>query len=374
MHRIFVLRVAAVALCVFLIPLGLSEFLKNWFSEFDAVEIASLQTKRPNALYLSGLDQDVSYYKIALSKVREPDIVAVGSSRAMQVRTEFLNGPLVNWGGTIRTIGQLQWAAEELIKLPKKPKLALIFLDPWWFNERYLDGRDVFAPRANRIGNVFRNAYVLASRAVTHGFSTRPDRLGLAAIQSNQGYDYYGSYHYLARVTGVERQADVQFRRTLRMVETEDDRFMGAAEPNPYAVKRWRDIRATLERNGIKVVAMVAPLAPSVIDLMRRKGRHGVYFNLAERLGGDVANFVDPQLFAGADNCEFLDGFHGGEISYARMLLTLAEKQPDVRPFVNSSFLTTLIQNNRGLTSPITLEKYGEGKKEVDFVGLGCKK
>lgn len=374
MHRTFVFRVIVIALLIFLVPLGLSEYLKNRFSEFEAKDIAAIQANLPNALYLSGLDQDVSGYKLELSKLRKPDIVAIGSSRAMQVRSEFVNGTLVNWGGVARTIGQLHWAAQEIVALKQKPKLALIFLDPWWFNERYLDGRDVFALHDERVGNVFRTAFVLTSRAIRYGISTRPDRLGMAAIQSDQGYDSYGSFHYLSRVTGAEKIQDVKFRRTLRMIGTQEDRFAGGDEPNPYAVNRWHEIRALLEKNGIKAVAIVAPMAPDAIDLMRKNGTHNLYFTLAKKLGGDVADFIDPASFDGSDNCEFLDGFHGGEVTYARMLLTLAGQRPDVSQFINLEFLRTFVEANPGLTSPITIKKYGNGRREIDFGGHGCKR
>lgn len=374
MHRTFILRVLVVALLVFLIPLGLSEYLKSRFSEFEAADIAAIQMKRPDALYLSGLDQDVSGYKLELTKLRRPDIVVIGSSRAMQVRSEFLNGTLVNWGGVARTIGQLHWAAQEIVEMKEKPKLALIFLDPWWFNERYLDGRDTFALREERVGNVFRTAFVLTNRAIRHGIATRHDRLGMAAIQSDQGYDGYGSFHYLARVSGAEKTEDVNFRRTLRMIGAQEDRFVGGEEPTPFAVKRWHEIRALLEKNGIKVAATVAPMAPNAIELMRKNGKHNLYFALAGKLGADVADFIDPASFLGADNCEFLDGFHGGEVSYARMLLALAEKRPDVRPFIKSDFLRGFVAKNPGLTSPITMQKYSGGRREVDFGGHGCKR
>ncbi|MBK8008147.1 MAG: hypothetical protein IPK23_06705 [Rhizobiales bacterium] len=374
MYRSFITRVLSTALLVFLIPLALSEFLRGRFSEFEAADIAAIQAKSPDALYLSGLDQDVSGYKLELTKLRRPDIVVIGSSRAMQVRSEFLNGTLVNWGGVARTIGQLHWAAQEIVELKNKPKVALVFLDPWWFNERYLDGRDIFVLREQRVGNVFRTTYVLGNRALRHGIATRPDRLGMAAIQSNQGYDGDGTFHYLARVTGVEKTEDVNFRRTLRMIGAQEDRFVGSDEPNPYAIKRWHEIRALLEKNGIKVVAIVAPMAPSAIDLMRKNGKHTLYFALARMLGSDIADFIDPTAFAGADNCEFLDGFHGGEVSYARMLVTLAQQRPDISSAINTDFLRGFVKENSGLTSPITIKKYGGGKHEVDFGGHGCKR
>lgn len=373
-YRSFVLCVLMTASLTFLVPLALSEFFKNWFGEFSPAEVAVIQKNSPDTLYLSGLDQDVSRYKLELTKLRTPEIVAIGSSRAMQVRNEFLNGRLVNWGGTIRTIGQLQWAAEQLIKLDKKPKLALIYLDPWWFNERYLDGRDIFVLKENRITNVFRSAYVLTSRAISHGVAKKPGRLGMAAIQSNQGYDDYGSFHYVARVTGVEMHSDVQFERTLRLIGTQGDRFIGAQESNPIAVQRWMETRKLLESNGITVVGMIAPLAPSAIELMRKNGRHDYFFTLASRLGTNVFDYVDPTAFSGADNCEFLDGFHGGEITYARMLLALTALRPALLPFINTEFLRTFVKDNSGLTSPITMQKYGEGKREIDFMKLGCRR
>lgn len=71
------------------------------------------------------------------------------------------------------------------------------------------------------------------------------------------------------------------------------------------------------------------------------------------------------------DNCEFIDGFHGGDIFYARILRNMAEKSQTLMPYVNILYLNEIIDSHAGKVFSKDNISYFY---EQDFLSLGCKK
>ena len=372
-YAIFLRRLLIVAALAFGLPYGVSEALKIWFGELPPAELAERQLKSRQTLYLSGLDQNVNIYKLELTTRQNPAIIAVGSSRALQVRDFFFNDSFVNWGLTVSSIAALDWSVNEILKLPKKPKLAIFFLDPWWFNGKFDNARDVFVAREARTTNIYRNTWLLGQRLFARKPLTQPNRLGLAAIDSNQGYDFYGSFHYISRIT-VGEPYDIKFQRTLRQIDTQDQRWIGENDVNPLAIERWKAAKRRLEQNGIRVVEILPPFPPAVAARLREKGNHAYIGKIAPLLGPEAFDATSPAWVSRTSDCEFTDGIHGGEVVYAKALLDAAEKNPALRPFLRSDLLRGWTAANEGNTSPATVAFYGSGAQEIDFLKMGCKK
>ena len=369
----FLRRLLLAAALAFALPFGISEALKRWFGELAPAEIADRQMKSKQTLYLSGLDQDVTSYKLELADRLNPSIIAVGSSRALQVRDFFFNEPFVNWGLTVRSIAALDWVASEIVKRPKKPKVVIVFMDPWWFNPKFDDARDIFTPRDPRTANIYKNTYILGQRLFSRKPLTLPNRLGVAAVDSNQGYDYYGSFHYVSRlVTGDP--FDIKFANTLRQIDTQNQRWIGGAEPNSLAFERWNAAKKRLEQAGIAVVEIIAPLPPTVVTHLRQRATHAYVAKIAAKLGPRAIDATNLDYLAQTNDCEFVDGIHAGEVVYARALLDAAETNPALHPLLRADELRAWIKANQGSASPASVSLYGNGATEVDFLKVGCAK
>lgn len=369
----FLWRVFLVAACGFALPYAVSEGLKHWFGELPPAQVAEAQLASKRTLFLSGLDQRVTQYKLELAARQNANIIVVGSSRALQVRDFFFNDSLVNWGLAVSGIAALDWSASEIARLPHKPKMAIFFFDPWWFNPNFDTGRDEFTPAEPRITNIYKNAYLLGKRLFSAKPLTRPFRLGVGAIDSNQGFDYYGSFHYISRIT-VGEPYDVRFSRTLRQIDTQNQRWIGGDEPNPIAIERWKRAKAKLESSGVTVIELFPPFPPSVIDRIRRHGKHAYIGKISERMHLQDVDYMDARTLPHATDCEFIDGTHGGEVVYAKALLKAAERKPALRAALRVEELRAWVKANQGNTSPATVALYANGALEIDFLKLGCTK
>jgi hypothetical protein len=62
------------------------------------------------------------------------------------------------------------------------------------------------------------------------------------------------------------------------------------------------------------------------------------------RLSPYFADFVDPREY-GSDECEFLDAYHGGEVTYLRIVLGLSEMSDSpLKPYVRRNFIKRQIK------------------------------
>ena len=75
--------------------------------ELSLNHIMKRQFEDSKILFSSGINQDPYEYKFALLNKVKPEVVVVGSSRAMQVRQEFFSKKFVNLGGTVSNISQV---------------------------------------------------------------------------------------------------------------------------------------------------------------------------------------------------------------------------------------------------------------------------
>lgn len=82
-------------------------------------------------------------------------------------------------------------------------------------------------------------------------------------------------------------------------------------------------------------------------------------------------DFHDPKLLSNSDY-EFLDGYHGGEITYVKILQLLFKQVPELRYYLNEPYISGVTKNYQNLAM-IPHEKLNH-IKEVDFLGLRCQK
>jgi len=366
--------VAAGTALTFFIPAAALHLMKRQAGEYSEAEVVAQQAANPRLLYLSGLDQSVSFYKSELTDRLRPEVVVLGSSRAMQVRTHFFNVPAVNWGGAVNSLAQLDWTANHLIALPKKPALAVIFVDTWWFNDSYQNSAAVYAPRERTaFTNLYSNTSLLFRAVVRQGLRANAERIGIAALRSNQGYDAGGSFHYVAAVFYPNaKDTDTQFQTSLKQMTIKAGRWAAADNASDSALNRFRNIVKRLEAANIKVVAIMPPFAAPVTSKFAEDPGYRFVGDLRKKLSGEVFDYTDLSSIPGANHCEFIDGSHAGEVVYARALALAARSQPRLAALLSPK-LAAWIETNAGKASP-TSAQYAGNRKELDFLEIGCKR
>ncbi len=131
-----------------------------------------------------------------------------------------------------------------------------------------------------------------------------------------------------------------------------------------------------LKTRGVKVFTFIPPLAPEVFAAMKegKNSTHSIFFRLKDELekyGIEVMDFSNPRDL-GSSHCEFIDGFHGGEITYARVLRRMAARWPTLMPYVKMNMLDKIILwmvEHASVHDPRITDL-----PETDFMRFGCPK
>jgi hypothetical protein len=313
-------------------------------------------------------------------------VAIVGSSRAIEFVRHGFTSSMVNMGSMrdmaqIRSLLQAMFAAH-------RPKLVILTIDFWWFNsarsEEVVDLQpDTVGPLSLvQLAEPFQwiaegkvGVGDFIAGALSPGF--KPAGIGVAAIYDHAGYDRDGAYDYGGNLRGREVHIDRHFKRTLaRILETHEHNKFNVHTPlDPAHWQELMDIVKMVEAEGSELVLVVPPVSKTVVDALAANGAPILLEQLNERLAGighPVFNFHDPTALASGE-CEFIDGFHGGRVTYLRMLQAIVRSgKTGLGSYVDAGEIDRLIAENAG--HAMLKENIRPGEPETDFLELGCKK
>ena len=99
--------------------------------ELDGLDKIVKAQQQTSGLY-NGLSEGMAAYKYEGYRQRRPEIVAIGTSRAMQIRDYFFTKPFYNLGGLVQ--GQTQaFALLDQLILKHPPQTIIFAVDFWTF-------------------------------------------------------------------------------------------------------------------------------------------------------------------------------------------------------------------------------------------------
>ena len=351
------------------------------------------------ALFGSGVSQDFVDYKLQLYAAVKPQVVALGSSRVMQFRGAYFRRPFLNVGGTAGNLPVLRSTLDAMLRL-HRPEAVILGLDFWWFMPRW--NPDPFKEEPPTSGSYGYNldslkkpwTWLLEGKISWRdllgpvlprslgGF--RDDRYGIMAQQTDDGFGSDGSWYYTGEITGQKRPFDYRFEDTLKQVRygikafapsppLKDSRDVGGI--STAHLDAFAEIYCRLKARGIATYVFIAPLSITALDALRaREEDYPHLFRDRDALlarGIEVMDFTDPRTFAATD-CEFVDGFHGGEVVYARILRDMADRWSSLLAYVDMDKINAVIRDWRG--HALVPDPRLTDRPEVDFMRSDCPK
>jgi hypothetical protein len=271
-------------------------------------------------------------------------VVVLGSSRVLQFRHQMFDVPSFNAGYTIQGTGDF---VPFLQSLPdtQLPEYLVVSLDQWMFNIHWDDlseipGPDHWAqqfhvkPGVTTLKNVWKG---LVTRRYGFFPSTRDslNRIGLNAVFQNTGFRRDGSRQYGEQIknllSGSKKAGDYQFSDTYQRIKEGDRRFEYGDTTNLAAIAKVEEFLAFCKSKNIHVIAFLPPFADAVYERMRSTHRYGYLDGIYERLqplfahyGFECYDFSTVSRVGSSDQ-EMIDGFHGGELTYTRLLVKMLE-------------------------------------------------
>lgn len=360
-----------------------------WLADSGDVALDAATTKQASgefALAGFGIAQDFVEYKLALYRKVHPEIAVVGSSRVMEFRGKYFSKKFLNIGGTAGNLSILRSTLEAMIR-ENKPQVVLLGLDFWWFTKKWEAKPDAIVPPSSGsytwTFEALKKPYewLLTGKISPRLFFApvlgefRADRYGVMAQRGNDGFGSDGSWYYTSQITGTEKTFDYKFADTLKEVRHNIKAFAQARALSEEHLDVFAQIYCSLRARGIQVYVFIPPLSPIVLDEMRaHEAAYPQLFTLRAALqerGIEVMDFTDARS-VGSNDCEFVDGFHGGQVTYARMLREMTDRHHALVNYVDVQKLDSDIMAYKG--HAFVPDPNITSLPEIDFMHFNCPK
>lgn len=370
---------------VFMIPLFINYlFLKNSGEFLSAKEIFEAQniSRKSKIIYGSAIFNNFMELKLYAFEKKKPKVIVFGSSRALEFRESFFSQSFYNMGYIVGSIREALFITPLMLE-KHRPEMILMSVDFWWFNNRHSERDYELSFKQDK--NVIDLAHLILPFKWLKEGKILPKQLfklpsephiGVNGKLKKTGIDQDGSYYYTDTITGQNSEfKDIKFARTLSDVQSGNNRFEHLSKASDLHFKKFLTLIEDLKAKKIKIVLFLPPLAPSVVEEMK-KFNYTYIQDLKNKFsahGLTVYDFTNPrEIFPETSDCEFIDGFHGGDVFYARILNYIQSKEQDLEPYINKQYLADTIKHHSGLAMipDLKLTK----NKEVDFLFSGCQK
>ena len=387
-YRLYlVVLFAVMAACFAVVPVNLA-FMHN-VGELATEQQIALMQQNLGGLFGPATSFDIRRYKLALVAARAPAVVALGSSRVMQFREQFFSVRFANLGGTVSNSRALVEMATALAQV-QHVQLVIVGMDFWWTNQELRRNVPEAAVSEDVLSRTIELGFVPVRWLVDHkfglefyrstirgGFPARIDGIpafGASAALRGNGFARDGSYVYNGVVYGLEQSTDVEFREIRDRIDHSIDNFSRNAKFDEDAIADMKTAIARLRAAGKKVVVFVPPLANAILSAVRDRGDQYAYlerfYASMAQLGADAwYDFHDPAVLHSSD-CEFIDGIHGGDVTYARILRAMTQYVA-LTPYVRTDVIDRAIAVFDGYPDA-QLSTVLPNRNEVDFLGIGC--
>jgi hypothetical protein len=332
-----------------------------------------------------------SYFDYKLEMVRQarPVVVALGSSRGLGFQGRYFNVPFVNAALAMRSLEEGELFLTKLLEV-HKPQHVLVTVDFWWFNPavvpsgmsagrfpRQMLTRDLAVLPLESVWKGKLPAWQLAAVALfghRRNALTLYENLGIAGIATSNGIRADGSMLYAEYALGGRRDLDPRFARTAGMIAAGLSNYAWGEHVDRALFERFARIVAQYRQHGTSVSLILPPVAPAVRRLLAEAGRYRYIDELRamlHELNVPLADFHDAGTIPATD-CEFVDGYHAGDVTYLKMLVTMARAWPWLAALVDMSAAERTIDTFDGNIIDQAVPERFRGLPELDFMELGC--
>lgn len=345
---------------------------------------------RRGGTYDSALNGNDLKYKLELVRRVAPEVVVIGSSRALNVRALAFARPFVNAGGVSSNLLESETFVREMLAL-HEPKLVIYFVDYWWFNARQEQASNRFRIDETAISftkltspfvwffqdkiswPLYRDVLFLGRH---ENDNTSFSNLGVVALRDSSRLRTDGSYFNAKIVMGEKGPLQGYREELARIARGANERVnLGLGDFVKEENARWflRTIERLKQRN-IPVIVVLPPVAPLHLKAIRSSANAPYVTALAARLRQDVELLYDFTDF-GVSDCEHIDGYHIGDTLSLRVIAAILERTPDspLAQFADRQKLAAYVARYSG-RALIPEDPARYKKAEFDFLDLGCRK
>lgn len=326
--------------------------------EFAAVDV-NIERQREDGgiLFGMGYNEQTDYYKLKNLTYYKPELFALGTSRVMQFKDEFFDGSFYNCGGAV---GQNYSEYRNFIRnVDYDPKMVIIGIDYWVFNDNWnnwcrdydefeeIESMDADIPALMKTIVSDR----LHNKWTGETINNYPDNLGFNGRVKDAGYMNDGSYYYGNLYRNPESSDDCQFAETLDRIGHGGVRFEWADHIDDDTLRQLKDLLSYCRERDIYVIGFLAPLPPAIYDVMVKSGDYGYLDEVAPACGEifgeynyEFYDYLDGEKLGMGDEY-YIDGSHGSELVYGRIIEDMAEHGSKVKRYADLNTIRKLLSD-----------------------------
>lgn len=312
-------------------------------------QVVQIQMGEEPVLYRPRFGNRDPEYKLLATNTRQPEVVAVGSSRILQFRSVFFNRNRQEFYNAAGPAWQLEHVIWLIENLNYAPRVLIVSLDHPWFNDAYPG--DPFQPSLeptsdfDHIFMVNRNVMqsildgepldireMLARREPGYGGLA----LGLRAIRDGHGFRNDGSEQYGDFFIARHLYPENERARHLSMLENGQDMYVRGSEVSESALEQVEALLQYCDERNIFVIGFLPSYMPTLYQQMIAGGQHQYVEALPERLaplfenhGFAFFDFSNGSVLHATDG-DFIDGWHASERMNLRLYTDMVRALPDL--------------------------------------------
>ena len=325
-------------------------FYSREFGFFD--KTIDLQRDQRFGTIVMGYNEQTPYYKRSNADYYQADVIALGTSRVMQFKSEFFLTSFYNCGGAVE--GNYSEYRNFLDNLKYDPEVVLIGLDPWVFNDEwnkhYNDYSDLYVPikkTERSLPAMIKNMYsdFLEKKWSFRDLNNYPECYGFNGRINGDGYEPDGSYSYTAFYRDPVISNELRFKDTIDRIDNGVNRFEFGEHIDTDTLRQLDGFLSYCNEHDIYAVGFSAPFAPTVNHRMVSSGNYEYLSEIPsacaqvfEKYGFEYYDFTDVS-FLGLTDEYYLDGFHGSDIVYATLLEEMVHRNSLLSDYVNQVHL-----------------------------------
>jgi hypothetical protein len=303
-------------------------------------------------------ENNIGYTKWKTLEMKKFPLVILGSSRVLQFRAKMFDIPTYNAGYTIKQMSDFKVF---LNSLPKEnyPETLVIGIDQWLFsenwqnevhNDRYWSNSFVSTPKISNLIKVYKD-WLRGKYGLGVIFDKSPvQKIGLNAIVNSKGFRKDGSIYYGNQIKKLilndSTRNDYLFQETLKsVISGKKKRFNHGQNINAETIEHLEDLINFCKINRIKLIAFCPPYSNLVFEKIQSTGSH-TYINKVEGKLDSIfsKSNIEFYYYPNAVSCnskdeEFIDGFHGGEVTYLKLLCSMLDNGSTLNEVTNRSRL-----------------------------------
>ena len=310
---------------------------------------------------------DSSLMKFKVVAQKKPRVVAIGSSRVMQFRSNyFVNKDFYTMGGTSGSIIDAHQTFRRINKY-YTPDVVILGVDLWWLNPNFSHTSKLGHLDALRESKYKKNLQLMEfmkdnaeMRNMLFHLSDIKEldvlghrkTVGLSAAVKADGYRLVdGSYQYGRMLTVDLKEPEELFKDTHERLDNRSRLFEAAIDIDYGELERLKALIKEMSMNGCHVVVFLPPFPDEIYTRMLNDDNWRFFLSKYEKSVKDCCAEANVQFFdfsnvlwVGSNDNECLDGFHGSEMTYSKIVKAMLSDKAFAE-YIDKDYLNYVLEH-----------------------------